>query len=104
MPLPTFLFHWLPFGRESEVLGIEYLRSLGYRIVASAYRTQDGEVDIIAWDGEVLTFVEVKSRSTGGRPKMRSAHANSSESSAPPRPTLPSAACMRNPTVSTSSR
>ena len=69
MPFPMFLYRLLPFGRESELLGMEYLRSLGYRVVASSYRTQDGEVDIIAWDGEVLTFVEVKSLSAGGSPE-----------------------------------
>src|SRR5262245_12143395 len=69
MPLPMFLYDWLPFGRESELMGVEYLRSLGYRIVATSYRTQDGEVDIIAWDGDVLTFVEVKSLSVLGSPE-----------------------------------
>jgi putative endonuclease len=69
MPLPMFLYRLLPFGRESELLGIEYLRSLGYRVVASSYRTEDGEVDVIAWDGEVLAFVEVKSLSGGGSPE-----------------------------------
>ena len=69
MPLPMFLYRWLPFGRESELLGVEYLRSLGYRVVASSYRTQDGEVDIIAWDGEVLAFIEVKSLSASGSPE-----------------------------------
>jgi putative endonuclease len=64
-----FLYRWLPFGRESELLGIEYLRSAGYRVVASSYRTQDGEVDIIAWDGEVLVFIEVKSLSASGSPE-----------------------------------
>src|SRR5438477_12716071 len=69
MPFPMFLYRLLPFGRESELLGMEYLRSLGYRVVASSYRTQDGEVDIIAWGGEVLSFAEVKSLSTGGSPE-----------------------------------
>jgi putative endonuclease len=69
MPLPTFLYRWLAFGRESELLGIGYLRSVGYRVVASSYRTQDGEVDIIAWDGEVLAFIEVKSLSASGSPE-----------------------------------
>ena len=69
MPLPMFLYRLLPFGRESELLAIQYLRSLGYRVVASSYRTQDGEVDVIAWDGEVLTFIEVKSLSASGSPE-----------------------------------
>lgn len=69
MPLPMFLYDWLPFGRESELLGVEFLRASGYRIAATSYRTQDGEVDIIAWDGDVLTFVEVKSLSGAGSPQ-----------------------------------
>ena len=69
MPLPMFLYRLLPFGRESELLAMQYLRSLGYRVVASSYRTQGGEVDVIAWDGEVLTFVEVKSLSASGAPE-----------------------------------
>jgi putative endonuclease len=69
MPLPMFLFRWLPFGRESELLGVDYLRSLGFRVVACSYRTEGGEVDIIAWEGDVLTFVEVKSLSAAGSPE-----------------------------------
>jgi|SRR5215813_3617276 len=69
MPLPMFLYDWLPFGRESELRGVEFLRTAGYRIAATSYRTQDGEVDIIAWDGDVLTFVEVKSLSAAGSPE-----------------------------------
>ena len=35
----------------------------GYRIVERNYRCKAGELDIIARDGEVLVFVEVRSRS-----------------------------------------
>ncbi len=56
------LHRFLTFGRRSEILAIGYVRSLGYRVVASGYRTRDGEVDVIAWDGEILVFIEVKSR------------------------------------------
>ena len=69
MPLPRFLFSLLSFGRKSEILGIDFLRSLGYRVVASSYRTQDGEVDVIAWDGDILAFIEVKSRSVLASPE-----------------------------------
>src|SRR5688572_2390312 len=58
-----FLAWWrrvVPFGRQSEIDGAGYLRSLGYRVVASGYRTREGEIDLIAWDGKVLVFVEVK--------------------------------------------
>jgi putative endonuclease len=62
MPFPILLHRLLRFGRRSEILAIDHLRTLGYRIVTSPYRTSSGEVDVIAWDGNVLVFVEVKAR------------------------------------------
>ena len=62
MPFPLLFHRLLSFGRRSEIQAIDYLRSLGYRIVSSGYRTKNGEVDVIAWDGNVLVFVEVKAR------------------------------------------
>ena len=62
MPLPLWLFHWLPFGRRSEIDGAVYLRGLGWKIAASGFRTRDGEIDLVAWDGDQLVFVEVKAR------------------------------------------
>ena len=62
MPFPLLFHRLLTFGRRSEILAIDHLRSLGYRIVTSGYRTKGGEVDVIAWDGDVLVFVEVKAR------------------------------------------
>jgi|SRR5579884_2051196 len=59
----------LPFWRRSEINAAEYLRSQGYRVIASGYRVQQGEVDLIAWDGEVLVFVEVKSRQNQDEPE-----------------------------------
>jgi len=43
-----------------------YLRSRGCTIVARNYRTRSGsgEIDIVAWDGATLAFVEVKTRLT----------------------------------------
>jgi putative endonuclease len=49
--------------KEVEERACEYLRSLGYRIVARNWRWHGGEVDIIAKDRETLVFVEVKARS-----------------------------------------
>jgi putative endonuclease len=42
------------------------LQKLGYQVVARNYRTRNksAEVDLVAWDGEVLVFIEVKSRSS----------------------------------------
>jgi putative endonuclease len=69
MPLPLLLHRLLTFGRRSEILGIDHLRGLGYRIVTSGYRTRGGEVDIIAWDGDVLVFIEVKARQNADPPE-----------------------------------
>lgn len=54
------------FGLAGETLAAEILEGAGYRILARNYRTKMGEIDIIAREGEVLVFVEVKSRSAGG--------------------------------------
>jgi len=69
MPFPLFLYRLLSFGRRSELLGLDYLRSLGFRIVASSFRTKAGEVDIIAWDGDTLVFIEVKARQNSDPPE-----------------------------------
>jgi putative endonuclease len=54
----------MALGRRGEDLAHRYLRSKGYVIVARNYRLSSGdaEADIIAWDGDTLVFVEVKSR------------------------------------------
>jgi putative endonuclease len=62
MPIPVWWSRLVPFGRRSEIDGARYLRSLGFRVVASRYRTRRGEIDLIAWDGDTLVFIEVKSR------------------------------------------
>ena len=49
-------------GPWGEALAAEYLRRRGYHIVATNYRSRYGEIDLIAWDGDVLCFVEVKTR------------------------------------------
>lgn len=49
-------------GREGEDLACETLTRRGYVIVARRYRVRRGEVDIVAWHGETLVFVEVKAR------------------------------------------
>jgi putative endonuclease len=69
MPLPLSWNSILPFWRRSEVVAAKYLRSLGFRIVASGYRVREGEVDLIAFEGDVLVFVEVKSRSSSAPPE-----------------------------------
>lgn len=50
-------------GLTSEKLAVEHLREKGYNILRRNYRCSFGELDIIAADGPVLVFVEVRSRS-----------------------------------------
>lgn len=49
-------------GEDTEDRARELLRLEGYEIVARNWRCRTGEIDIIARDGPVLAFVEVKSR------------------------------------------
>ncbi len=51
-------------GRYAEELAWRALASQGYRLVERNHHGDGGEVDIIAWDGPVLCFVEVRSRET----------------------------------------
>ena len=47
-------------GKKGEDEAARYLSTKGYRILKRNYHTREGEVDIIARDGETLVFVEVK--------------------------------------------
>jgi putative endonuclease len=52
-------------GKLGEDLACDELRRRGYSILDRRYRTRCGELDIVASDGGVIVFVEVKARSTG---------------------------------------
>src|SRR5271168_5306249 len=54
---------WL--GDRGEREAARFLRRKGLRILTRGYRTNQGEVDLIARDGNVVVFVEVKSRREG---------------------------------------
>ena len=50
-------------GRQGERLARRYLWREGYRIVEENFRVPDvGEIDLIAAKGDILCFVEVKTR------------------------------------------
>ena len=49
-------------GAWGEAVAAAYLRKKGYRIVQQNFSTRFGEIDLIAWDGDILCFVEVKTR------------------------------------------
>jgi putative endonuclease len=54
------------FGKLGEDLACEELQRRGYAILDRRFRTRCGELDIIARDGPVLVFVEVRARAGGG--------------------------------------
>ncbi|QCH24734.1 YraN family protein [Mycobacteroides salmoniphilum] len=49
-------------GSRGEDLAADYLRGDGFTILDRNWRCRYGELDIVAADGEVLVFVEVKTR------------------------------------------
>ncbi len=49
-------------GNKGEDIACEFLSKLGYQIIERNYQYGHGEIDIIAKDGEILVFVEVKYR------------------------------------------
>ena len=51
-------------GTEKEKLAGAYLEQNGYEIIEYNFRCKQGEIDIVAKDGEYLVFCEVKYRST----------------------------------------
>jgi putative endonuclease len=47
---------------RGESLARRHLEGLGYRVEACNWRAPQGEIDLVASDGETLVFVEVKAR------------------------------------------
>jgi putative endonuclease len=63
-------FQWLfntspprdALGQRGENVAARFLRNLGYKIIVRNFRSNLGEIDIVAKDGKTLVFVEVKTR------------------------------------------
>ncbi len=53
-------------GLLGEMYASSYLRKKGYEIYAANYRTNIGEIDIVARKDDIICFVEVKTRREGG--------------------------------------
>jgi putative endonuclease len=57
-------------GRRGEELAAAHMQRLGFRVLARNARTAAGEIDLIAFNGRVLVFAEVKTtrcRAPAGR-------------------------------------
>lgn len=50
-------------GKLGEQIAENYLISLNYKVLEHNWRYSRSEIDLIAKDGEVLVFIEVKTRS-----------------------------------------
>ena len=53
-------------GNKGEDEAVQYLEEQGLHILERNFRTREGEIDIVAEDGGVLVFFEVKFRSSAG--------------------------------------
>ncbi|MDW7695095.1 YraN family protein [Flammeovirgaceae bacterium SG7u.111] len=53
-------------GDKGENLAAKYLAEKGYEVLYRNYRYKKAEIDIIATNGTLLVFVEVKTRSGTG--------------------------------------
>jgi len=56
----------LATGRSGELAAFFFLRRQGYIVVARGWRSGclRGDIDLIAWEGDTLCFIEVKTRTT----------------------------------------
>jgi len=53
-------------GEKGENRAVEALEEAGMSVIARNFRSRMGEIDVIALDGEVLVFAEVKAWSKFG--------------------------------------
>ncbi len=49
-------------GQYGEDYSCKYLQDKGYKILEKSFRNKLGEIDLIAQDGKVVCFIEVKTR------------------------------------------
>ena len=51
-------------GRYGEDVAARHLQQAGFELLDRNWRCPRGEIDIVAWDGSILVFCEVKTRSS----------------------------------------
>jgi len=49
-------------GQQGEAAAISFLKTKGFNILETNYRTKPAEIDIIARDNDFICFIEVKTR------------------------------------------
>jgi putative endonuclease len=49
-------------GRHGERVAVAFLTDAGFRVLDRNWRCRDGELDVVARDGDALVFCEVKTR------------------------------------------
>ncbi|RLD91483.1 MAG: hypothetical protein DRJ09_01045 [Bacteroidetes bacterium] len=54
----------IEMGKKGEALAVQHLKSKGYEILETNWRSIHKEIDVIAIDNGELVIVEVKTRST----------------------------------------
>ena len=52
-------------GRRGEREAEEFLRRAGLRVIERRFRLRCGEIDLVAIDGDLVVFIEVKTRGSG---------------------------------------
>lgn len=67
-------------GDFGERVAAAHLEAKGYRVIGRNFRVAEAEADIIARDGDVVVFVEVRTR-RGGAPGMAAASINARKAS-----------------------
>jgi len=64
------------FGKYGEDLAVSFCCKHHFKIVKRNYRCRFGEIDLIAWQGNVLHFIEVKNRTSNLIPGRYSVNEN----------------------------
>lgn len=49
-------------GNSGEQIAVEYLEKIGFKILNRNFYCKQGEIDIVARDGDEVVFIEVKTR------------------------------------------
>jgi len=49
-------------GKQGEAIAVQYLQQCKYTVIEQNFRCKCGELDIIAREGKVTVFIEVKTR------------------------------------------